>query len=1194
MINIFISSTFKEFQQERDWIRIYVQPQLNQYAKEQFGESVHLIDLRWGIDTSSLPLKVRPKYVLSACYDTIINGQIFLGLLGASCGTMIDKNILAEVVKEKNCAMHFHASAYSIIRFEFEISMQHSSMKRLFCVQDTNHREDDTKSLVDLIQQSYHKETHIYSYSEREKFYTDTLLKLLKNCISDICRKPKQYLTWYEEQKSSQRQRIKNLSVQDSIADTRSSDIYNRTRTCPLLIIQAKDGAGKSTLMGALDRHLKKEGYRSIFILIGNGTRCTSTNDFLRLLICELLQMEPDNLARFDKEELLDILNHTYLSKQNEVDYLLIDGLEKIASDFSNLFEWLPMSVPEKLHIVMSLKDNIKLPLRLPYYPNSLLHQLSMLDKREQQIMVQSFLNMEGKALSPFLLDALLSKKEARFPLYLKMIIFRLTILDKRDFAAISNFEDTFSNAQIAYFYNILDEMPSDFDEMGCSILRTACSSFQNSELLWEILCLLAQTRHGLRESDIDGVCSGIPEWKPLDFSVLLQYMSPFFVKDDIGRITFAYPRMGDRLCEQPSLLFRLYKWLTILPPSDSVKQSEYPELCLKFGDGKILATYLNSFDVETNLYFIETLRELMDDISQISKIYSIVTAVGYEEDFCNWLCILAKAASEISCDTSEKLEAVDRLLVRLAEKADEPSYVQGFTSYEGYCYCETMGNLAKFYMKNRRYKDAAECYDKMCDIYTSLLTSTTEEAFSYFQVQLIQSITNLSNALHMSGQKKKCEEINKLLLKILMSIKKDSYLYEKKNIWILKILGEQGIQLIMETEYKKGIELLETAQSLANNMYSRKKDPEICELLISINVNLSGAYHGYGKFAESLDLAKDTERLINQKCNASKMAITLMILKENMAKSNIALKRYEQAIEILQQSIEFWNRTSMESEDGSSYWRLAKVYLTLSDVLKKAENFQEAEYFEREAFHIVSDVANRIPSKQNIAFFIQLLDTNLSNSLSHEGKSMLITDSLRLVDTLFDMESDNYDFINKLLYNCFMVAYKTYGEDRAVGIQLLEQIESYLELFSKDSENGKLLLHYGTTLETLAQKKKNYINAERLFKAAECYHTAYLYYTQNERKEQHIQTAALTFWISVLAQIIHFSKNYSLSAEQTQWLKTQCQEVLTPIVVQEAALKQSEWIQNFIDCLETLEQWSRENNCINTAELTMLLKKFH
>lgn len=1192
MINIFISSTFKEFQQERDWIRIYVQPQLEQYAREQFGESVYLIDLRWGIDTSSFPLKTRIKQVLSVCYDNIVNGQIFLGLLGTSYGTKIDRNILKEVIKEKNSMLHFHASAYSITRFEFEVSMQNNSMKRLFCVQDSKDREDDTKNLVDLIQQSYHREAHTYSYSEREKFYTDTLLKLLKNCISDICKKPEQQFTWYGQQKISQLQRIKNFSEYDCIADARSANIYNQARTCPLLIIQAKAGAGKSTLMGALDRRVKKEGYNSVFIMAGNGTRCISVKDFIRLLICELLRMEPRNFETLDKEELLDMLEHTFLSRQNEVDYLLIDGLEKITSDFSDIFEWLPISVPKKLHIVMALKDGIELPLRLPYYPNSLIYQLPELDIREQRIMVQRFLDMERKTLSPFLVDALLKKKKAGFPLYLKMIIFRLTILDKRDFAAISHFENTFSNAQIAYFYNILDEMPSDFDEMGYSILRIGCSSFQNSELLWEILCLLAHTRHGLRESDIDGICSDIPGWKPLEFSVLLQYMSPFFVKDDIGRITFVYPGIGTIFCDQPSLLSKLYRWLDILLPSDAVKQSEYPALCLKFGDGKRLTAYLDSFDVETDLYLVEALSEIMDDISQISNVCSIVMSMEYKENFCNWLCVLAKAALEISCRTSGKLEAVERLLRCLEEKSDEPSYVGGFTPYEGSCYCEIMENFAKFYMKNHRYKEAAECYDKTCDIYTSLCTCTTGEFSSHFQVKLIQSITRLSGALHMSGQKKKCEEINELLLKILMSIEKDSDLYEKKNIWILKVLCEQGIQLGTKEEEAKGIRLMEAAQSLANNMYSRKKDPEIYEQLIFINVNLAGIYHDFGRYAESLDLAEVTERFIEESGNASKMASMLMVLRENMAKSNIALGRYEQAIGILKQSIEFWNRICMGVEDGSLYWKLVKVYLDFSDVLKKVERFQEAECFECEAFHIFADVANCIPIKQNIEFFIKMLDIGLGNNLSYEGKTILITESLRLVDTLFGTESDNYDFIIEILYKCFMTAYRTYVEDRAAGIQLLEKIESYFELFIKDSGNGSLLIHCGTVLETLAQEKDKSVSAERLCKAAECYQAAYLYYMQNDRKEELAQKV-LGFWVSVLAQVIQVSECGGLSAEQEQWVKEQCEAVLTPVVVQEYALKQSEWGRDFVYCLEMLEQWSRKNRCISATELTRLLKKF-
>ena len=50
MRTIFVSSTFRDMQQERDAIRDIVAPQMNQEARKH-GDFIDFCDLRWGINT---------------------------------------------------------------------------------------------------------------------------------------------------------------------------------------------------------------------------------------------------------------------------------------------------------------------------------------------------------------------------------------------------------------------------------------------------------------------------------------------------------------------------------------------------------------------------------------------------------------------------------------------------------------------------------------------------------------------------------------------------------------------------------------------------------------------------------------------------------------------------------------------------------------------------------------------------------------------------------------------------------------------------------------------------------------------------------------------------------------------------------------------------------------------------------------
>ncbi len=53
MKSMFVSSTFKDMQAERDILTHNVIPELNVYAK-QFGENIKFVDLRWGYTSKLL------------------------------------------------------------------------------------------------------------------------------------------------------------------------------------------------------------------------------------------------------------------------------------------------------------------------------------------------------------------------------------------------------------------------------------------------------------------------------------------------------------------------------------------------------------------------------------------------------------------------------------------------------------------------------------------------------------------------------------------------------------------------------------------------------------------------------------------------------------------------------------------------------------------------------------------------------------------------------------------------------------------------------------------------------------------------------------------------------------------------------------------------------------------------------------
>ena len=61
--SIFVSSTFRDMKSERDAIRDFVIPSVNEFASK-YGRAVEIIDLRWGVDTTSLSEAEQSRKVL--------------------------------------------------------------------------------------------------------------------------------------------------------------------------------------------------------------------------------------------------------------------------------------------------------------------------------------------------------------------------------------------------------------------------------------------------------------------------------------------------------------------------------------------------------------------------------------------------------------------------------------------------------------------------------------------------------------------------------------------------------------------------------------------------------------------------------------------------------------------------------------------------------------------------------------------------------------------------------------------------------------------------------------------------------------------------------------------------------------------------------------------------------------------------
>ena len=89
MKNIFISSTFIDMQSECDMVQERVLPALREKARK-YGDNVGVIDLRWGVDTSTLETEEGAAKVLKVCLDEIDRSHPYMLIFfGERYGTVM-------------------------------------------------------------------------------------------------------------------------------------------------------------------------------------------------------------------------------------------------------------------------------------------------------------------------------------------------------------------------------------------------------------------------------------------------------------------------------------------------------------------------------------------------------------------------------------------------------------------------------------------------------------------------------------------------------------------------------------------------------------------------------------------------------------------------------------------------------------------------------------------------------------------------------------------------------------------------------------------------------------------------------------------------------------------------------------------------------------------------------------------------
>lgn len=483
-IRVFISSTFRDMQSERNHLMTRIFPMLRRKAARRDVSLVEL-DLRWGITEE----ESKSGQVVQICLNEIDNSRpFFIGLLGDRYGWCPDRRELSKsaLLEERYPWLGEELQRGVSIT---EIEMQYGVLRSqepvnafFFLKKGSDETDERLRRLKDAIRNDprcYHAE---YEDPEQLGRQVEAAFdKLLDQLF------PQDNLSPLETERLAQRAFLRSRcgTYIRNEADFKALNAFlldDRRQ----LVITGQSGMGKSALIANWINGIGKDPTRNIiYHFVGNSG---AEGDYRLILnrlndeIRDLYNIESDKHGDLEKtlQELL-----TRAGNRKPL-LLILDGIDQLADEQNaKLLNWLP-EAPEGVKILFSTRENDATAsvLRRRGYPD---HPVSPLDETQRRKLVGKYLSRYGKSLTPEQTDRIVTATVTHNTLVLRTLLEELVsfgvheLLDRR----IDRYLDA-----------------SDFEEFFLRVLQRAEEDY-GARLVRDTLSLIAVSQAGLSEPEL-------------------------------------------------------------------------------------------------------------------------------------------------------------------------------------------------------------------------------------------------------------------------------------------------------------------------------------------------------------------------------------------------------------------------------------------------------------------------------------------------------------------------------------------------------------------------------------------------------------------------------------------------------------------------------------------------------------------
>ncbi len=525
-LRVFISSTFRDLQVEREHLVKKVFPELRAICRER-GITLTEVDLRWGITDED---KIQGR-VIRTCLEELDRCRpYFIGITGDRYGYI---PVPEEITNDPELLTRYPwieqaiASGASITDLEFQSGALNEAalgerpranfyFRHLPVVWESE-KSQDQKQLEALQARVAAAGYRTDEYSDPVtlgKLVYDGLLQVVNEDFGDVkARTPL-------EDERAKHEAFAHSRRLAYVADPKYVERLDQFAESeePPLILYAESGSGKSSLIAywAEEHRQKHPGAHVVEHYIGIGASATDHYGVMRHVMEEIKERfnRTEEIPGTPQEIERQFANWLGFTLDSPM-VLIIDAVNQLSGVALNL-EWVPRFFPPKIRfIITTTVEETLVHLRERGWGEL---GIQPLHEKEREIIIKRLLGQYGKALSAKQVQRIAEDEKCAHPLFLRTVLEELRLFGRHEdlesqidrYLATTGTEDLF---QV-----VLHRFEQDFGE---SLVR-------------DILSLIWATRTGLSEIELQELI-GVSRMEIASVVIALDY---HFLRNE-GLLTF-------------------------------------------------------------------------------------------------------------------------------------------------------------------------------------------------------------------------------------------------------------------------------------------------------------------------------------------------------------------------------------------------------------------------------------------------------------------------------------------------------------------------------------------------------------------------------------------------------------------------------------------------------------------------------